>query len=119
MYSRRIAKGLLNGRSANGRYVRQIKAELLKELGREPTFLEKQLIEQTAIVSLQLALSAEKIAAGEVLGPRDNNSMIAWENCFRRNLVALGLGAGQQVAQPYVPDPYEFSRMLDAERAAR
>ena len=118
MYSKRVAKGLLDGRSANGRFVRHTKAELLRELGREPTFKEKLLIEQTSIIALQLSLAAEKIDAGAVEGPHDNHQMVAWFNCFRRNLVELGLGE-PTASKPasYVPDPYEFSRMLDAQRA--
>jgi hypothetical protein len=108
-YSRRIAKGLLDGRSANGRYVRQTKAELIKHLGRPPTFPERMLIEQTAIIGLRLALAAEKIGAGEVLTINDNNQMIAWQNAFRRNLVELGL-------EP-APDPSARPRTVEDVRA--
>jgi len=55
------------------------------------------LIEQTAIIGLQLALSAEEVASGEVLTRHDHSQMIAWQNAFRRNLVELGLSSDSQV----------------------
>lgn len=83
-----------------------MRAELTKHVGGAPTFPQRMLIEQTAIIGLQLALSAEEVASGEVLTRHDHSQMIAWQNAFRRNLVELGLleAAATAAKPPSVAD---------------
>jgi hypothetical protein len=70
--SRALGRGALgdaiDGRSREGKFIRRIEAELLDQLGDNPTFAQLLLVRRAARAALKLELYDRKLAAGEING---------------------------------------------------
>jgi hypothetical protein len=103
-YSRIIdkgARGAINGRSREGRYLAAFEAQLLEHLGRPPSIVERALITRCARLSLHLELIDEQaFLESKGLTQCDINHYCAWSNALRRNLLALGIDAPKADAAP-------------------
>ena len=68
--SRALGRGALgdaiDGRSREGKFVRRIEAELLDQLGDNPSFAQLLLVRRAARAALKLELYDRKLAEGEV-----------------------------------------------------
>jgi len=68
-YSKRLHRGaigdLVDGRSAQGRFIRHLEAELIAHVGGEPTIAQRLLIDRIIRLRIQLDLFDGKLAAGD------------------------------------------------------
>jgi hypothetical protein len=96
-YSRRLHRGaigeLFDGRSAEGRFVRHLEAELVRHVGGDPSITQRLLIDRLIKIRLQLDALDAKLASGEWT-PHDVRTHGGLTNGFR--LVARELGLAPQ-----------------------
>jgi len=68
-YSKRLHRGaigdLVDGRSAQGRFIRHLEAELIVHVCGSPTIVQRMLIDRTIKIRLQLDALDEKLSAGD------------------------------------------------------
>jgi hypothetical protein len=93
-YSRRLHRGaigdLVDGRSAQGRFIRHLEAELVAHVGGSPSIAQKLLIDRIIKLRLQLDALDDKLAAG-TWTPHDQRTYGALLNAHRLSLRELGL----------------------------
>ncbi len=73
-----------------GRYLRQVRAELLEHLGGQQTATQRRLIERVCWLSLRCAQLDAKIASGKGLTHHDSRTYLAWSNALTRTLREIG-----------------------------
>jgi hypothetical protein len=95
-HSRSIRRGSLgdfiDGRSREGKFLRRIEAELLAQLGQEPSFGERLLVRRAARAALRLELFDEKFKKG-TWSDNDARTFGGLSNNLRLCLRELGLKA--------------------------
>ena len=93
-YSRRLHRGalgnLFDGRSAEGRFVRNLEAELVAHCGGNPSITERLLIDRLIKIRLQLDMLDERLAAGNWT-PHDVRTHGGLLNAYRLTAKAIGL----------------------------
>lgn len=89
-YSRMLARGTVNGRSREGRFLRAFEAQLTAHVGGAPSITQRMLISRLARVALRLELFDEKLAAGPITDV-DSRTYGALHNSFRLMLRDLGI----------------------------
>ena len=97
-YSRRLRRGAIgglieiDGRSAEGRFIRHLEAELTAHVGGNPTIVQRLLIERLIKIRCQLDRLDEKLAGG---GWTDHDSRTygGLLNAYRLTARELGLKA--------------------------
>src|SRR5271168_122277 len=91
-YSREIVLARPDGRSREGRLLKQVRRALIAQLGGEAKLTPSQrlLVDRCAMLQLRLAVLDGRIVDGSFTG-YDNNSYVAFSNGLRRALEALGL----------------------------
>jgi len=93
-HSRVLTRGALgdvNGRTREGRFLRQIEKELVGQLGREPTFGERLLVRRISRGMLQLELFDQKLSTEGQFTAHDARAFGALGNQVRLGLRELGL----------------------------
>ena len=93
-HSRVLTRGALgdvNGRTREGRFLRQIEKELVGQLGREPSFGERLLIRRISRGMLQLELFDQKLSTEGEFTAHDARAFSALGNQVRLGLRELGL----------------------------
>jgi hypothetical protein len=94
-YSRLLTRGALgdcvDGRSREGRFLRQSEAELVSHLGREPSFGERLLIRRITKATLQLEIFDQKLSDSGWFTAHDARAFSALSNQVRLGLRDLGL----------------------------
>jgi hypothetical protein len=79
-------------RSKAGRAARELKAALLRHVGRRPTGAQIAMIEQLIQLKLRLAIMDQHfVASGFLHNMHDSRQYLAWSNSFTRGLRLLGL----------------------------
>ena len=73
-----------------GRYLRQVRAELLEHLGGQPSATQRRLVERICWLSLRCAQLDTKIASGVGLSEHDSRTYLAWSNSLTRGLREVG-----------------------------
>jgi hypothetical protein len=95
-YSRRLQRGaigdLFDGRSAEGRFVRHLEAELIRHLGGNPPITARLLIDRLIKIRLQLDLLDAKLAKGQWTA-HDGRTYGGLLNAFRLTARELGIAA--------------------------
>lgn len=95
-YSRRLHRGaigdLYDGRSAEGRFVRDLEAQLVAHVGGRPTVTQRLLIDRLIKVRLQLDALDAKMAAGNWTS-HDSRTHGGLQNAFRLCARELGVKA--------------------------
>lgn len=95
-YSKVLRRGAIgksvDGRSTEGRYMRDIERQLTEHIGRPPSAPERLLIARVARTSLRILLLEEKLDAGNWTD-LDNRTLSGLQNAFTGMLRALGLEA--------------------------
>jgi hypothetical protein len=119
-YSRLIDRGaiggLIDGRSREGRFLRQYEKQLLEHVGNNPSVTQRCLIQRAARLALHLELMDERSLAGEhVFTTHDHLHYVSWSNALGRTLGRLGL----QPAAPKPPTLAEAMAEARREREAR
>jgi hypothetical protein len=93
-HSRAFRRGALgdavDGRSSEGKFLRKIEAELIAQIGGEPSFAQSLLIRRAARSMLQLELLDEKMASGNWTS-FDARTQGGLNNTVRLSLQALGV----------------------------
>ncbi len=93
--SRALGRGALgddlDGRSPEGRFVRQAERELLAQLGRQPTFAETVLIHRAVRLMLTAAKLDSRLTGAEVFTPSDLASAGGVSGALVDVLSSLGL----------------------------
>ena len=84
----------IDGRRAEARLMRDIKADLVKHCGGTPSAVQCMLIEQAAMLSLRLHLMDRAALSGDgVMSERNGRQYLTWANSLARLLRQLGLTA--------------------------
>ena len=108
VYSRVLERGAVgdavDGRSREGRFLRQAENELLAQLGKEPSFGERLLIRRIAKSMLQLEMFDDKLSNGGEWTAHDARAFSALSNQVRLGLRDLGLKAAKPDKTPSVAD---------------
>lgn len=116
-YSRRLHRGAvgdsIDGRSALGRFIRNLEAELIAHCGGSPSITQKMLIDQAIQLRLQRDALIEKRASGGWT-PHDGRAYGALLNAYRLTIRELGLKG----TPPRVPTLAELFPDPPADRAA-
>ncbi len=103
-YSRRLHRGAIgesiDGRSALGRFIRNMEADLVAHVGGKPSATQRLLIDRMVKVRLQLDLLDEKLASGEWT-PHDSRTYGGLLNAYR--LTARELGMQPAAARAMTP----------------
>jgi hypothetical protein len=89
---RRGALGAIDGRSAQGRFLRTVEQDLLEQLGPTPTVSQQLLVRRVARSLLMLEILDVKLASGD-WNDCDARTQGGLSNSVRLGLVALGLKA--------------------------
>ena len=103
----------IDGRSREGRFLRDIERELVAHVGGNPTVTQKLLIRRLARGLLRLELLDERITRGE-LNDHDARTFSALSNVVRLTSRELGLQSAASVEKP--PD---LSAYLASKGSAR
>jgi hypothetical protein len=97
-HSRLLARGCVDGRSREGRFLAACRYELAEHVGGSPSPAERVLIDRLAWLQLHVMLIDEKAAAGSPMSPHDQRAYLAFSNAISRGMRALGLKAAQPAA---------------------
>jgi hypothetical protein len=99
----------LDGRTREASFMRLTREALLKHVGGRPSTVQALLIERAVILALKCAQIDAKIMSGEAMTMHDNQHGLAWQNSYRRTLVALGIEPANQ-PEPSLADLLEQGR---------
>ena len=99
----RGAVGEIDGRSREGRFLRQAESELVAQVGGEPSFGQRVLIRRAAKGLLQLELFDVRLADGNLTG-HDTRAFSALSNQVRLALRDLGLKTPTKAKAPALAD---------------
>lgn len=118
-YSRAIDRGAIgsriDGRSREGRFLRQYERQLIEHVGGNPSIVQRALIHRAARLALHLELMDERSLAGEVeFGTHDHHFYVAWSNGLARLLARLGM---DRPDAPKPPSLAEYVAALDGDAA--
>ena len=91
LFNRGVLGGHDGGRSPEGRFLLRVEAELIAQLGREPSFSERMLLTQITRSALRIEKFDRRLAAGEDLTDREERLHAIICNGQRLALQALGL----------------------------
>ena len=110
-YSARAVLAKPDGRTREGRLLRDTRADLVAHVGGTPSATQKALIERAVALTLQIALMDTKLATAGFTD-HDHRAYIAWTNALTRLMRQLGLkGAAERV--PTLRD-YQAARVTAA-----
>jgi hypothetical protein len=116
-YSRKLHRGAIgdcvDGRSAEGRFIRDLEKQLVDHVGGSPTITQRLLIERVIRINIQLGALDQKVASG-CWTDHDARTHAGLQNAYRLTMRELGLkaAAARQV------DALEYIRQHDARRSA-
>lgn len=112
-HSRPGVLAIVDGRRAEARRMKQIKAELTAHVGGSPSAPQRMLIARIAALTLRLELMDREALAGKPETERDARSYLAWSNGLARMLQKLGLDGGD------TPQAPSLSSFLQGKNPAR
>lgn len=107
-YSRRGVLDKLDRRSAEARFIREVRAELALHVGGKPSATQRAMIDRAAWLRLHIRLMDNRTAEGRELTELDSRTYLAWVNSLRLMMEALG---------PAVPMPDDKPTSLKAHLA--
>ena len=92
-HSRLLARGCVDGRSREGRFLAACRDELAQHVGGSPSRTEVVLIDRIAWLRLHVLLIDEKVSGGSPMSPHDQRAYLAFSNAITRGMRQLGLKA--------------------------
>jgi hypothetical protein len=98
-YSKEIRLAKPDGRTREGRLLRQVRNKLTEELGGKPTWMQAAMIDRAAMLQLRCAALDRRIVDGEFTD-YDAKSYLAFTNSLRLILKALGVTPESQHGTP-------------------
>jgi hypothetical protein len=104
-HSRLLARGCVDGRSREGRFLAAARAEMVAHVGGEVSAAQRVLIDRCAWLRLHVMLLDEKVASGASLTGHDQRSYLAFSNSLVRAMRELGMqpaAARQPTLQEYL-----------------
>jgi hypothetical protein len=90
-HSRPNKLAVIDGRRAEAKFMRGVKADLVKHCGGAPSATQRMLIDQAAMLTLRLHLMDKASIADPVMSERNSRSYLAWANALSRLLRQLGI----------------------------
>ena len=110
-FSKRLSFAMLDLRTQEGRYARDICDGIAADLGGAPNAAQQILCQMFALKVLRLQLLVKTILSGEIVNQHAENYCLAWMNSARRDLEALGiLTLPSSVRSLFGVPPSEFDR---------
>lgn len=100
----RGAVGKLNGRSREGRYLRDVEVQLLEHVGPSPTVTQRILVSRASRAMLRLKLFDEKMSSGEEMTVSGGRIYGALHNALRLCLREFGLKGKAPAKAPSLQD---------------
>lgn len=97
-YSRRSRLDKLDRRTAEARFMRDVRAELTAHVGGNPSATQAAMIDRAAWLRLHLRTMDNRTAENRSMSEPDTRTYLAWTGALRRVMDALG---------PAVPPPSE------------
>jgi hypothetical protein len=104
---------MLDLRTQEGRYARDICDGIAADLGGAPNAAQQILCQMFALKVLRVQLLVQKILSGESVNQHTENYALAWMNSARRDLEALNVLDAPSRLQSLLD--LDFSAMSDAE----
>ena len=96
-YSRPATLAKMDGRTVEGRLVRDTRAALLAHVGGTPSATQRALVERAVQLTLRIATMDRKFAETGVQTEHDSRTYLAWSGSLSRALRDLGLkGAAER-----------------------
>jgi hypothetical protein len=117
-HSRLFARGPVDGRSTEGRYLQRVRLELARQFGGNPSPIQNAMIERIAALRLRLIVLDEKAARGDVLSFEEERAYVSLSSSIVRALRELGFGLKGAGASGKRGALTEYLRRKDLERAA-
>ena len=97
-YSRPCRVAGVTTRSAEGRLIRDMRADLFKHVGGAPSTTQRVLIERAVMIAVQLGRMDAKALADGAMSELASREYLAWSNTLTRTMKALGLtGSAERV----------------------
>src|SRR4051794_26474767 len=90
-HSRLLARGSVDGRSREGRFLAAVRAELAKHLGGDISAAARILVDRVAWLRLHVALLDEKVGMGGSFTDHDRRQYLAFSNALVRATRELGM----------------------------
>lgn len=90
----------LDGRTKEARLVRQVRRDLLAQVGGNPTAVQRALIERAVQLHLQVANMDRRTAEGRAMTDLDSRTYLAWSNSLVRTLRELARTASATQPKP-------------------
>ena len=90
-YSRPRSLAVIDGRTREGRFLRDVRADLLQHVGQKPSPTQLALVERAVMLSLHVAQMDAKATTGRTLTEHDSRTYLAWTNSLTRTLARLGM----------------------------
>jgi hypothetical protein len=112
-FSKRLSFAMLDLRTQEGRYARDICDGVAADLGGAPNAAQQILCQMFALKVLRVQLLVKTILSGETVNRHTENYCLAWMNSARRDLEALNVLGGPSSAQSLFDVP--ISDMTDAQ----
>ena len=112
-HSRRGVLDKLDRRSAEARFLADVRAELIQHVGGKASATQKALIDQASWLRLHIRLMDNRTAEGHAMTETDSKTYLAWVNSLRQLMVALG-----PEVPPPASKPITLPEYLAAQRAA-
>jgi hypothetical protein len=106
---------MIDGRSREGRFLRQYEGMLTEHVGGKPSVTQRCLIQRASRLALHLELMDERSLAGDhVFTVHDHNHYVSWSNSLARMLTRLGLDAQEGAPQTLAEAMAEARREREA-----
>jgi hypothetical protein len=99
-------------RTAEGRLIRDVRRDLIKHVGGEPSATQRVMIERAVMLTVQLGRMDAKALADGAMSEHASREYLAWSNTLTRTMKALGTKGPDQEEEL---DPIEYM----AQRAER
>jgi hypothetical protein len=113
--SRLLARGCIDGRSREGRFLAACRHELAQHCGGNPSPTQRVLIDRLAWLRLHVLLIDERVAGGKPMTFHDQRAYLAFSNSISRGMRTLGL---EEPTRPRRPKPKTFTDYADEFEAA-
>lgn len=95
---------VIDGRSAEARRMKAIRAELVEHVGGNPSTAQRLLIDRVAMLLLRMELMDREALAGSPMTDIDQRAYLGWNNAVSRALRHLGLDSKEQPKRKTLAD---------------
>ena len=93
----------LTARTPEGRFLKDVRADLVRHVGGKPTTAQRVLIERACMLQLQLARMDAKALETGAMSAHASREYLAWCNSLRRCMAELGM-KGEPPPAPTLAD---------------